>query len=104
MRYSLFDLEITTLGDANSFNCSHRMGETLIVEGENISYKHGTEQFSHYALATLLPYIAAKQRSLQPVDWMFYETDIACPDPKCGAIFRITRTRKVDYQYSPRRN
>lgn len=99
MKYDLYDLEITVAGDPETFNCSHSVGDTLVVKGENLSFKHGTEQFSHYALATLAPYIAAKQRVEQAADWMFYESDIACPDPKCGAIFRFSRTGKTSYEY-----
>jgi uncharacterized repeat protein (TIGR04076 family) len=99
MKYYLFDLEIETVGDPKSFNCSHTVGDCLIVKGENISFKSGTEQFSHYALGSLLPYIAAKQRATQETDWMFFETDIACPDPQCGARFRFKRGVKKEYAY-----
>lgn len=45
-----------------------------------------------YALAALLPFLPAKQRVLHENDWMTSDTDIACPDPNCGAMFRISRT------------
>jgi len=99
MKYYLFDLEIETVGDPKTFNCSHKVGDTLTIKGENIAFKPGTKQFSHYALSSLLPYIAAKQRADQETDWMFYETDIACPDPKCGARFRFKRGAKKAYEY-----
>jgi uncharacterized repeat protein (TIGR04076 family) len=101
MRYKLYDLEITTTGDPKTFNCSHVVGDGFIIKGENIAFKSGTKQFSHYALATLIPYIAAKQRANQKEDWMTYETDIACPDPQCGARFRFKRFKEVTYEYSP---
>jgi len=100
MKYQLYDLEITVTGDHATFNCSHKIGDTLIIQGENLSFKPGTEQFSHYALATLMPYIAAKQRAESPNDWMSYETDIACPDPKCGALFHFELTGQRDYEYA----
>ncbi len=99
MKYYLFNLEIETIGDPKTFNCSHKVGDGLTVEGENISLKPGTKQFSHYALSSLLPYVAAKQRAEQETDWMFFETDIACPDPKCGAKFRFKRGAKKEYEY-----
>lgn len=102
MNYHLFDLEIETVGDPASFNCAHKVGDGLIVRGENISFKPGTECFSHYALAALLPFIAAKQRATSKNDWMRYETDIACPDPKCGARFRFKRLARTVYQYEAR--
>jgi len=99
MKYDLYDLEIQTTGDPASFNCSHKAGDTLIIRGENLEFKPGTEAFSHYALATLIPYIAAKQRAQSETDWMYYESDIACPDPQCGARFRFKRIGKSTYSY-----
>ena len=101
MKYQLYDLEIVTVGDPSTFNCSHKVGDTLLVQGENLSFKAGTKQFSHYALATLMPYIAAKQRATDESDFMFFEADIACPDPQCGARFRFRRTRRHTYEYTP---
>lgn len=101
MRYQLFDLEIETVGNPKTFNCSHKVGEGLHVRGENIMFKPGTKQFSHYALASLAPYIAAKQRANDKSDFMFFETDITCPDPKCGARFRFKRLPKKEYSYTP---
>ncbi len=101
VKYDLYDLEITTAGDPKTFNCSHVVGQGLIAEGENIRFKEGTEQFSHYALAALMPYIAAKQRTDDSSDWMYYETEIRCPDPKCGALFVFKRLAKKTYEYQP---
>ncbi len=102
MKYYLYDLEITTVGDPHKFNCSHRVGDALVVKGENISFKTGTKQFSHYTLAALMPFIAAKQRADQEKDFMYFETDIACSDPQCGANFRFKRLRKRTYDYQPK--
>jgi uncharacterized repeat protein (TIGR04076 family) len=100
-KYRLYDLEITTVGDQSTFNCSHTVDEGLLVEGENIRFKENTAQFSHYVLATLIPYLAAKQRAEQATDWMKFESDIACPDPQCGAKFRIIQTQENIYEYQP---
>ena len=102
MKYQLFDLEIETVGDPATFNCSHAVGDGLIVKGENISFRPGTTCFSYYALGALLPFIAAKQRAASEDDWMSYETDIACPDPKCGARFRFKRLTETTYSYDAR--
>jgi uncharacterized repeat protein (TIGR04076 family) len=101
MNYSLYDLEIVTAGDPATFNCSHVVGQGLVARGENISFKPGTTQFSHYALATLVPYIAAKQRAVDAADWMTYESEIRCPDPACGARFVLKQLGKATYDYSP---
>lgn len=99
MKYTLHDLEVVTIGNPETFNCSHVVGQGFIVEGENFRFLPGTGHFSHYALATLIPYLAAKQRSSDTTDWMTYETDIACPDPLCSARFRIKQIRKKVYRY-----
>ena len=49
-------------------------------------------RFSLYAMAALLPLIPAKQRPTAAADWMTTDALIACPDPNCGARFRISRT------------
>ena len=61
------------------------------MEGEDLVFPENTS-FSMYAMAALLPLLPAKQRELDPNDWMLSDSDIACPDPNCGARFRITRT------------
>jgi uncharacterized repeat protein (TIGR04076 family) len=52
-----------------------------------------------YALAALLPLLPAKQRNTSPNDWMTTDADIACPDPNCGARFRITRTSRRSFRH-----
>ena len=99
MIYKLYDLRVTTCGDEKQFNCSHILGQGFEVRGENISFIEGTEYFSHYALASLMPFIAAKQRVTDSADWMFYEDSIACPDPLCGARFKIERISRSTYEY-----
>lgn len=99
MKYTLFDLEITVIGDEATYNCSHKAGDTLVVQGENFSFKKGTKRFSHYSFAALIPIIAAKQRQTAATDWMDYETDLACPDPQCGARFRFKRLKQTVYNY-----
>jgi len=99
MKYRLFDLEITTIGDPKTFNCSHIVGDGCIVQGENIMFKSDTTHFSHYVLASLMPYIAAKQRTTDKADWMYFENTIACPDPQCSALFVIKRTALKTYEY-----
>jgi len=44
--------------------------------------------------------LAAKQRQTHKNDWMTTDTDIACPDPNCGALFRIKRIRKRVFKHS----
>lgn len=104
MMYKLYDLEISTNGNTRSFNCSHVVGQGLIIEGENFRFKSNTKYFSHYVLSSLIPYLAAKQRANDKCDWMYFENEISCPDPKCGAKFAIKRRARNQYIYKPRGN
>jgi uncharacterized repeat protein (TIGR04076 family) len=71
--------------------CGHRVGDWFEVSGENLTLPPG-QAFSIYALAALLPILPAKQRPTAANDWMTTDAEVACPDPHCGARFRITRT------------
>lgn len=66
--FELYDLEVTVEGDEKDFVCRHHAGHAFRVEGEDLVFPKGG-RFSMYAL-------------------------IACPDPNCGAKFRIRRTAK----------
>lgn len=89
--FQLYDLRVEVVGTATPMVCSHRAGDWFAVEGENLCFAGG-QRFSLYALAALLPLLPAKQRVTDANDWMTTDTDVACPDPHCGARFRITRT------------
>lgn len=88
--FELHDLRVEVVATSRLMVCSHTPGDWFEVRGENLSLPSG-QSFSIYALAALLPLLPAKQRATHPNDWMTTDTDIACPDPNCGARFRITR-------------
>ena len=56
-------------------------------------------RFSLYALSAILPLLPAKERVTAAADWMTTDALIACPDPNCGARFRIRRTRKRIFRH-----
>jgi len=88
--FELYDLRVEVVATDRPMVCGHRAGDWLEVHGENLTLPPG-QPFSMYALAALLPLLPAKQRRTHPHDWMSTDADIACPDPNCGARFRITR-------------
>lgn len=97
--FTLYDLKVTVIRGSKPFVCSHTIGESFEVHGENLIFS--TKQYvSLYALAALLPLLPAKQRLTASTDWMTTDTDIACPDPNCGALFRITRIGKRIFRHS----
>ena len=56
--------------------------------------------FSIYSLAAVLPLLPAKQRPTDTNDWMTTDAEIACPDPHCGARFRITRLGQRRFRHA----
>ena len=90
--FELFDLKIEVHHNKNRpLVCNHPVGLCFYVSGENLTIP-GNKSFPLYCLAALLPLIPAKQRPTHPHDWMSTDMDVACPDPHCGGVFRITRT------------
>ena len=97
--FELYDLEVSVKGDPGTFACAHRPGPAFRVEGEDLVFEPGA-RFSMYALAALIPLLAAKQRPTHPNDWMTTDSLIACPDPHCGARFEIRRTRRRTFSHA----
>ncbi|MBT8061619.1 MAG: TIGR04076 family protein [Xanthomonadales bacterium] len=97
--FELWDLRVEVVGEASEMVCSHHPGDYFEVSGENFSLPEG-QSFSIYALAAILPLLPAKQRVTDGNDWMTTDADVACPDPNCGARFRIRRTRKRTFSHA----
>jgi uncharacterized repeat protein (TIGR04076 family) len=97
--FELYDLRVEVIATERPMVCSHNAGDWFEVRGENLTLPPG-QAFSIYALAALLPLLPAKQRVTHANDWMTTDTDIACPDPNCGARFRITRVGKRTFRHS----
>ena len=97
--FELWNLRVETVGDPESMVCGHAVGDYFEVSGENLIFPAG-QSFSMYALAAILPLLPAKQRMTHAHDWMTTDAEVACPDPNCGALFRITRTGKTTFRHS----
>ena len=91
--FTLYDLKVEVVEGDKPMVCSHKVGDYFLVQGENLVFPENTS-FSMYSLSALLPILPAKERELHPNDWMLSDSLIACPDPNCGARFRITRVGK----------
>lgn len=97
--FELYDLKVEVIEGEKPFVCSHQLGDAFEVRGENLYFK-SDGPFSLYALSALLPLLPTKQRPLNPVDWMATDHIIACPDPHCGARFKISRIGKRVFERS----
>lgn len=95
----LHDLRVETVLEGRAPVCRHVEGESFRVIGENLVFEEG-QKVSMYALAAILPLLPAKQRPLDPNDWMVTDADVACPDPNCGARFRIHREKMRWYSHA----
>lgn len=97
--FELWDLRIEVTGDPDSMVCDHTLGDYFELSGENLKFPDG-QTFSVYALAAIIPLLPAKQRMTDKNDWMTTDAEVACPDPYCGARFKITRTGKSTFRHS----
>jgi len=96
--FELWDLKIEVVAGERPMVCNHREGDWFELSGENLSFPPG-QTFPLYPLAALLPMLPAKQRDTHPNDWMTTDAEVACPDPHCGARFRITRTGRRTFRH-----
>ena len=96
--FTLYDLRVEVVDCRGRMVCNHTIGDYFELSGENLSLPPG-QTFPIYPLAALLPLLPAKQRETHPNDWMTTDSEIACPDPSCGAVFRITRTGKTTFRH-----
>ena len=96
--FELWDLRIEVVGGEKPMVCDHAAGDFFEVSGENLTLPPG-QSFPIYPLAAILPLVPAKQRVTDDNDWMTTDTEVACPDPNCGARFRITRTGKTTFRH-----
>lgn len=97
--FDLYDLRVEVVQGDRPMVCNHAVGDYFELSGENLSFPDG-QTFPLYPLAALLPLLPAKQRRTAAADWMTTDAEVACPDPLCGARFRITRTGSTTFRHS----
>ena len=96
--FTLHDLRVEVIAGDKPMVCNHRAGDYFDVSGEDLTLPPG-QSFPLYPLAAILPLLPAKQRATEPADWMTTDADVACPDPNCGALFRIRRTGRRTFRH-----
>ena len=97
--FVLYDLRVEVVANRGRMMCHENIGDHFTVSGGRVSLPTG-QGFPLFALAALLPLLPAKQRVTHPNDWMTTDSDIACPDVHCGAVFRISRTGQRTFRHS----
>jgi len=97
--YEIYDLRVEVVATDKPMVCEHTVGEYFELKGEKLSIPPG-QTFSIYALGTLLAILPVKQRMTHQNDWITTDEFFACPDPNCGARFRIIRGEKRIQRHS----
>ncbi|SDT28936.1 TIGR04076 family protein [Jiangella sp. DSM 45060] len=77
--------------------CGLRPGDYFdVTSSSQVSLPAG-RHFCLYALGAVLPLLPAKQRDLDPHDWLARDSEVACPDPDERLVMRIERGRRRGY-------
>ncbi len=92
--FDLYDLRVTVERIDGRGVCGLEVGDYFeLTESNRLKIPAG-KHFCIYALSSVLPLLAAKQRELAADDWMAHDSLIACPDPDERLIMRIERLEK----------
>ncbi|HEV7662443.1 MAG TPA: TIGR04076 family protein [Chloroflexota bacterium] len=89
--FTLYDLAVRVVEINGHCTCGLSIGDGFFLRGGTLSLPDG-QGFCVFALQSTLPLLPAKQRPLQPADWMQTDARIQCPDPACGLIMLVERT------------
>jgi len=92
--FELYDLRVTVDEIRGESVCSMSVGDYFeITESSKLRIPDG-KHFCIYAINSVIPLIAAKQRDLNENDWLEKDSHIVCPDPEEQLIMKIERIRK----------
>ena len=87
----LYDLRVTVERIEGRSVCGLEVGDYFeLTESSRLRIPPG-RHFCIYALQSVLPFLAAKQRELADADWLAQDSHVACPDPDERVIMRIDR-------------
>jgi uncharacterized repeat protein (TIGR04076 family) len=88
---ALYDLRVTVERIEGRSVCGLQVGDYFeLTESSRLRIPPG-RHFCIYALQSVLPFLAAKQRELPEGDWLAQDAHVACPDPDERVIMRIER-------------
>jgi uncharacterized repeat protein (TIGR04076 family) len=91
----LWDLRVTVESIEGRSVCGLAVGDYFeVTHSSHVTIPAG-RHFCLYALAAVLPLLAAKQRSLPEDDWLERESLVCCPDPEERLVMKIDRLRRV---------
>ena len=89
--FELYDLRVEVVAPPGArLYCGAVPGDYFELRGEMLALPPG-QGMSIFSIASVIPFLAAKQRATDANDWMTSDAEIACPDPNCPSRLRITR-------------
>lgn len=91
----LFDLKVVVDRIEGRSVCGMQVGDFFELQNSSELRIPEGKHFCIYALQSVLPFLAAKQRTLLEGDWLNRDTEFACPDPEEKLIMRVERTKSV---------
>src|SRR5947209_20543089 len=87
----LYDLRVTVERIEGRSVCGLEVGDYFeLTESSRLRIPAG-KHFCIYALSSVLPLLAAKQRQMPADDWLETESLACCPDPEERLVMRIER-------------
>ncbi len=93
-KFMLYDLRVTVVSIEGESVCGMQVGDYFeLTESSRLRLPPG-QHFCVYALASVLPFLAAKQRELEANDWLTRDSLIACPDPEERLVLQIERRQR----------
>jgi uncharacterized repeat protein (TIGR04076 family) len=87
----LYDLRVTVERIEGGSVCGLAVGDYFELVGSSRLRLPAGRHFCVFALQSVLPLLAAKQRRLPEGDWLERDALVACPDPEERLIMRIER-------------
>ncbi|WP_306205476.1 TIGR04076 family protein [Actinoplanes sp. RD1] len=88
----IYDLRVTVDRIEGRSVCGMAVGDSFdLTNSAHLKLPDG-KHFCVYALASVLPFLAAKQRDIPAGDWLAQDSHFACPDPEERLIMKVERT------------
>ena len=88
---TLYDLRVTVERIEGRSVCGLQVGDYFeLTESSRLRIPEG-RHFCVWALQSVLPFLAAKQRRLAEGDWLEQDSFVTCPDPDERVVMRIER-------------
>ncbi|WP_214417178.1 TIGR04076 family protein [Sphaerisporangium fuscum] len=90
----LYDLRVVVDRIEGRSVCGMEVGDCFELERSAQLRLPDGKHFCVYAMASVLPFLAAKQRDLADGDWLAQDSLFSCPDPEERLVMRVERTRR----------